>query len=373
MQQSEAALTGQTERNLPLPKKAAHFFMSAHTPSGFVSRFGELYSAAGGWRAYLLKSAPGVASGLLSEAGTALMAAGERVEFLHCISDPGGVAALTLPERRLCVVDAMPPHSIVPQYPGVVEEEVSLCDADSARLAAQRDRILQFSARAAAQYDRAYRFLSAVASLQADTYRIALENLDAEAVEKYASGLAKRLFARHEGTASVSRRYLTGVSGDGVVSLADSVLGSYDTVFLLEDDYGVGSLLLTALRVKALAAGQHAVTCESALLPEHPEHLLLPELSIAFLTSNRFYRIESRACRHINVRRFVNCETLRFKKARLGFNHKAARELLGQASLLLSEAQADDAIVRGCYLSGVDLAQAHAGMEALTRRLLPPQ
>lgn len=371
MQQSEAALAGQTERIPPKPAGAAHFFMSANTPSGFVSRFNELYSAAGGWRAYILKSAPGVAPGLLPSAGEALEAAGETVEYIHCVSDPGGVSALVLPRRKVSVLDGMPPHLLSAEFPGVVEDEIPLCGLDAAKLAPQRGRILQFAARAATQYDRAYRFLSAVSSLQADTFRIAAENVDAEAVEKYATGLAKRLFIPRgkEGDGTVTRRFLTGVTARGPVSYADSVLASYNKVYLLEDDAGIGALLLTALRVKAVASGQDVVACDSALLPDHPEHLLLPGLSVAFLTSGRFFRIESRACRHISVKRFVNCETLRFKKARLGFDRKASRELLGQAVLLLAEAQSDDAVVRECYLPAVDLACARAGLDALVRRL----
>jgi len=370
MQQSEAAPTGLTTRVMVTQKKSAHFFMSANTPSGFVSRFGSLYDAAGGWRVYILKGAPGLAPALLPQAGSRLEDAGLAVEYIHCVSDPQGVSALVLPSLKICLTDGMTPHSIVPEFPGVVEDEITLCETDVEKLSAQRERILQFAARAAAQYDRAYRFLSAAGSLEGDTYRIALENVDLDAIEKYATGLAKRIFVHQGGEGSDTPRFLSGVTANGVICHSDAVLSSYAKVFVVEDEYGVGSLLLAALREKALAAGLAVISCDCPMMAsERHEHLLIPSLSIAFLTSNRFHRIEGKACRHINIKRFLDCDALRLKKARVGFNRRASRELLNQAVLLLSEAKADDDIVKNCYSPCVDIDAAEQCLDMLITKI----
>lgn len=370
MRQSEAIPEGQTTQLMQAKIKAAHYFMSTNSPSGFVSYFERLYNAEDGWKAYILKGAPGIAPLLLSKSGNRLEDAGLSVEYIHCVSDPNGVSALVLPELKVCIADGMPPHCIVPEFPGVVEEEITLCDVDAEKLAEQREHILQFAARAAAQYDRAYRFLSAAVSLQGDTYRIALENTDSEAIEKYASGLSKRLFVPHGDEAKDTPRYLSGITADGIVCFSDSILSNYARVFLIEDDYGIGSLLLTALREKALSCGLSVVTCNCSMLPdERPEHLLIPSLSIAFLTSNRFHRIESRSCRHINIKRFMDCDSLRLKKARIGFNRRASRELFHQAVSLFAEAKADDDIVKSCYTPCIKLEKAQKKIDKLTDKL----
>lgn len=343
--------------------------MSAHTPSGFVSRFDRLYDAAGGWRAYILGGTPGVAPVLLSQAGAKLEGTRIAVEYIHCVSDPEGVAALVLPQLKICIADGMPPHSIVPSFPGVVEDEIMLFTPDHLALASERDRILQFAARAAAQYDRAYRFLSAAESLQSDTFRIAAETFDTEAVEKYASGLAKRLFTPRSGAGSDTPRYLSGVTAEGVVFFYDYVAASYGRIFAIEDEYGVGRLLLSVLREKAVAAGLHVISCNCPM-SQGPEHLLIPELSIAFVTSNSHHRAEGKACRHINIKRFMDCDALRLKKARMGFDRRASRELYNQAISLLGEAKADDDIVRGCYLASVDLAAAGKKLDSLVSEII---
>lgn len=339
-------------------KTAAHFFMSAHTPSGYVSRFNSLYDAAEGWRAYILKSAPGAVAQLLSKAGKRFEDAGFSVEYIHCVSDPDGVAAVVVPEIKTCIIDGMPPHCINPKFPGVVEEEVMLFSPDFERLISKRDQILQFAARAAAFYDRAYRFLSAASSLQGDTFRIASEHFDSEAVDKYTTGVTKRLLSPHKGVGGVKTRYLSGLTAKGVVSYYDNVAASYNRVFAIEDEYGVSRMLLSMLRDKAVAAGHKVISCEN-FMSEGPEHLLIPDASVAFVTSNSYHRAEGKACRHINIKRFMDTDSMRLKKARIGFNRRAARELYNQAVSLLVEAKANDDIVRDCYkpYDGLDKAQ----------------
>lgn len=355
MQQSVNAKTAQP---VCVNTKAAHFFMSAHTPSGYVSRFNQLYNAAKGWRAYILKSAPGVAAQLLIKAGERFEDAGLSVESIHCVSDPDGVAALVLPELKISIIDGMPPHCINPEFPGVVEEEVMLFSPDCEQLLSKRDQILQFAARASAFYDRAYRFLSAASNLQGDTFRIAAEHFDTEAVDKYTTGITKRLLSPKKGIGGVKTRYLSGLTAKGVVSFYDNVAACYNRVFAIEDEYGVSRLLLSMLRDKAVGAGHKVISCEN-FMSEGPEHLLIPDVSIAFVTSNSYHRAEGKACRHINIKRFMQTDAMRLKKARIGFNRRAARELYNQAVSLLVEAKANDDIVRDCYkpYGGLETAQ----------------
>jgi hypothetical protein len=370
MQQSEAALTGKTNQSNLNQSSSAHFFMSANTASGFVSRFDCLYDKNGGWKAYILKGAPGIAAALLPDAAKKLENAGVAVEYIHCVSDPDGVSAVVLPKLKICVADGMPPHSILPQFPGVVEEEIMMSGIDADKLNVQRDCILQFAARASAQYERAYRFLSAAASLKSDTYRIALENVDSEAIEKYSAGLSKRIFVPHGENGCDIPRFLSGVTAGGVLCYSDIIIKNYSKVFIIEDEYGVGSLLLTALREKAIAAGHSVISCNCPMFSGiNPEHLLIPSLSVAFLTSNRFHRIEGKTCRHINIKRFLDFDAMRLKKARVGFNRRASRELLNQAVILLAEAKADDDIVKSCYIPCVDFEAAKKTVDSLFEKI----
>jgi hypothetical protein len=350
-------------------KKAAHFFMSANTPAGFVSHFENLYDAAGDWRAYILKGTPGIVGSFLDKAGRRFEDAGIDIQYIHCVSNPDAVSAIVLPKLKICIADGMPPHCIKPKFPGIVECEIMMFYPDSEKLLQQRNKILQFSARAQALYDRAYRYLSAAVSLQNDTFRIAAEFFDAEGLEKYVAGLGKRLLPPKGRAGANTLRFLSGITANGIVSFYDTVESSYDRVFAIEDGYGVGRFLISALCEKATAAGYDVISCNCPL-SQSPEHLLIPSLSIAFITSNSFHRAEGKACRHINIKRFMDCDSLRLKKARIGFNRRASRELLDQTVSLLSEAKADDDIVRSCYEPCVDHSAAQSKIDALVTEII---
>ncbi|HEX2937600.1 MAG TPA: hypothetical protein VHO66_01620 [Ruminiclostridium sp.] len=250
-----------------------------------------------------------------------------------------------------------------------MEIEVTLFNVDGEKLSSQRGKILQFAARAAAQYDRAYRFISAAASLQSDSFRIAKEYLDTEAVEKYAAGLARRIFPSKGRRGSEISRYMTGITAKGEISFCDENTASYDRVYAVVDDYGVGRLMLSLIREKAKAAGYDIISCECPVTGAI-EHLLIPELSMAFITSNSNHKAEGRSCRHVNIRRFMDCDSLRLKKARIGFNRRAARELFNQAIMLLGEAKADDDIIRDCYAPCIDVDAAKIHLDGLVNELI---
>lgn len=370
MQSGKVTLTGESSSpDFKSNQTAAHFFMSAHTPSGFVSRFGQLYSAAAGWKAYILKSTPGITSVMLPKAGKKFEEAGLAIEYIHCVSDPTAINALVIPSHKVCITDGSPPHYIKPEFPGIVETEIELFTVSDDMLIAQRSKILQFSARAAAHYDRAYRFIAAAASLQSDCFRIAKEYFDTHAVEKYAAGLAKRIFTPHNRAGNDAIRYLTGITANGEIFFLNENTAHYDRVYAVSDDYGIGRLLISLLREKAKAAGYDVITCNCPVSGA-PEHLFIPELSTAFITSNSYHKVDGRQYRRINIRRFMDCDSLRLKKARITFNRRAARELYHQAVLLLQEAKADNDIVRECYAPCVNLDLAESRIDELITKIL---
>lgn len=370
MQQSETEAAQKANvRNTVSKPQASHFFMSANTPSGYVSDFNKLYDPKTDWKAYILKSVPGIAPLLLPKVGEKFEEAGIAVEYIHCVLQPQAVAALVLPERKICIIDGMPPHNIEASFPGIIEEEIMLCEPDTSALFEKRKEILLFSSRSSALYDRVYRFLSAASSLQNDIMRIASESLDSGAIEKYTTGLAKRLFTPIKGTGRVYQRYLSGITPDGITSFYDKLAPSYSRIYAIEDEYGVGSLLIKELEKKATIFGHDVIVCNCPVLGT-PEHLFIPDLSIAFVTSNSHHRTDGKACRHINIKRFTDYDTLRLKKARIGFNRRASRELYEQAVSLLVEAKANDDIMRDCYLPSINLETAEKRINVLCENII---
>ena len=103
------------DENATVPR----FFLGASTPGGFVSRYDQLGSPEDGWRQYLIKGGPGTGkSTLMKRVARQLDRRCGPIQYIHCSSDVDSLDALVLPQARVAVCDATPPHVLEPQYPG---------------------------------------------------------------------------------------------------------------------------------------------------------------------------------------------------------------------------------------------------------------
>ena len=119
-----------------------------------------------------------------------------------------------------------------------------------------------------------------------------------------------------------------------------------------------GSLLLDSRRAEALARGYHIITCPCAMHPEDKiDHILIPELRLAFLTDNRWHPVQLPGMQAVRCTRFLDRENLAGYRARLRFNERAAAELLEQATALMAQAKSCHDELETYYRTTVDFAQ----------------
>lgn len=302
---------------------------------------------------------------VLETAERTLTEAGQTVERVCDAADETQLCGLEAPGLHAAAWGWMQIAGRAPACPGVGGRVLTLDDCLDARaLQPSREKLLVFYARAAATEERARLYLAAAANLLSDTFRLALESADLPRLDAYAARLARRLFDKTHRRGTETLRRLTAVTAGGVQSFIEQTAAQYTHVYVLQDDCGLGRVLLARLRDAALEAGQDVISCPCALFSgERPEHLLLPGLSIGFFTSSHFHPVER--YRRIHMRRFLDSEAFAASHARVTFNRRAAREMLRQASLLFEEAKQDRAAVQPAY----DAATDRAAVSALSRRL----
>jgi hypothetical protein len=353
--------------------KAARFFLSANSPQGYLSSFSNLYSAKEGWKAYILTGAYSEAkSELLKNIGNALEAAGENTEYIYSCLDPGTIDAVAFSDIRICIIDGTPPNSLAAEYPGVTESIINLgAYLDEDKLSAFREKIILFTSRVNASSDRAYRFLSAASSLLNDTCRLALECTDVEKIESYATHISRREFPSKGRQGLESLRFLSAITPDGLQNLLGGMSGSYERIYEIEDEFGLGKLFLNKIRCGALSSGYDVISCCCPMFPDgKPEHLLIPSLSLAFITTGHSHPFEGEGTRHIHIRRFIDRDTLKLKRPRISFNRKASRELIDEAILLLDDARASRRMIISCYHDATDAEAVVKLTGELTDKLL---
>jgi hypothetical protein len=352
---------------------AARFFLSSNSPQGYLACFGELYNAKEDWRAYILSGGiDAVKSQLLKKTGNALEAAGERTEYIHSCLDASEIVAVSFPCIRVCIIDGTPPNNLAPEYPGVTESLVNLGDyLDEEKLSAHRENIMIFSSRINSSSDRAYRFLTAASSLLSDTCRLALECTDISKLESYAAHISRHEFPQKDCQGVETLRFITAITPDGLKNLFDSVKSNYKRIYEIEDEFGIGKLFLNKLRCAALSAGYDVISCCCPMFPDgKPEHLLIPSLSLALITSGHNHPFNGEGTRHIHMRRFIDREAIKLKRPRISFNRKASRELINQSVLLLNDARVSREMIKSCYLEATDLEAIDKKADEFIEKLL---
>lgn len=346
-----------------------HFFLGSNTPQGFVSRFDQLGTPLDGWHKFVIKGGPGTGkSSLMKKVAQALQEAGDPlVEQIHCSSDPDSLDGVISNKFKISIADGTPPHVIEPKYPGAFESVVNLTDCwDEDRLQRDRREIVDLCAKNSACHDRCCRFLTAASSLIYDTYRIAVECTDPEKIARYARRLAAKEFRATDvdhGTEAV--RFLSTITPQGLITYTDSVKTMCDRIYLIDDEWGAASrLLLHALRSSALSAKLDIISCYCPLSPyEKLEHLMIPSIGMAFITTNRYTNVVLEPYRRIHAKRFTDMTKLKIRKQRISFNRKAAREMLDEAIRLLVEAKNIHDDIERYYISSMDYAKVNTKVE----------
>ena len=335
------------------------FFLGATTPAGFKGYF-EALRREPELRMVLLKSGPGCGkSTLFKRLAQTAAQRGMAVGRIHCGSDPDSLDGVILPERGITVIDATAPHTVEPEAPGADEVVLSLYHTiDAEALHEHCAEVHALFDRNAVLRTRASRYIASAGSLLLDSRRAEACSANFEKVRRYAKRLAARLLPRTDGPASEQIRLLTAITPKGPVFYADSAAALADRIIVFHDEYGaVSRLLLELLRAEALSRGHRVITCPCALHPEDKiDHLILPELRLAFLTDNRWHPVTLAGAQSVRCTRFVDRENLAAYRARLRFNEKAASELLEQAAALMAQAKSCHDELETYYRAAVDFA-----------------
>ncbi len=349
------------------------FYLGANSPSGFYSLYDQLIDPDSARNVFILKGGPGCGkSSLMRKVGQAAQERVLEVENIQCSGDPDSLDAVHIPALGAAIVDGTAPHVVEPKYPGVVERYVNLGECyDRRALLPLRQELVACMAGYKDCYSRAYRCLTAVAQLGEDM-RATLVTAAVEAkIAKRARGILSREVkkcGREPGTAL--QRFLGAVTWQGAVCNFDTVDALCKRVYELSDTYGLAHLLLTHLASGAMAAGYDVIVCPSPIYPDRMEHLLIPSLSLAFVSSTPALAYGKRPYRRIRMDTMADADALRTGRARLRFSRRVSAALLEEAVVSLQQAKAMHDDLEALYNPHVDFDRVYETAAAITSELL---
>lgn len=345
--------------------QVTNFFLGANSGEGFQNLFAELVDVEDTYDLMILKGGPGVGKAtFMGEIGRCMEQAGTPVEYLRCAGDPDSLDGIVLPALRCAVVDGTAPHVVEPRYPAAVDRYVDLgrfYDVTAAK-AAQREIKAQTHAAQEAGI-RATHNLKAARQLELDTVTAVQGAFDAQRANRRLEGVIARELRRPGSQAGkTTRRFLGGLTHRGWVWRFDTVDALCPKVYELADHWELAGGLLARLHQTAVGLGWDTIVCAAPEEPSRIEHLLIPGLGLAFVTSKPGMEYGKKPYRRIRLDAMAEPTG----KARLRFEARMACLLREEAVAALREAKTAHDALESIYNPYVDFdgVRALAAMES---------
>ena len=257
-------------------------------------------------------------------------------------------------------------HVVEPQYPAAVDRYLDLgqfFDVESCKKV--RAAICCYADQYRAAYQRAYRALHAAGEVEDTLRTLMTEDWDRARLEKRTQGILSREIGRRgKGSGSVSQRFLGGPTCKGLVTRFDTVEQLADRIYVLLDSYGLGDILLQQAAALAAERRYDVIACPDENHPGKLLHLLIPELSLAFVTSREGMTYTGQAYRRIHLDSMLNPGAVKRCKARCRFYRRMHGLLMEEAYEGLRGAKASHDLLEAAYHPAVDFA----GVQALAER-----
>lgn len=322
-------------------QRSVAFFLGANTPRGFVSLIPEL-AREPGLRLSALKTGPGCGKSTFLR-GVAAWEEPVRTELFYCSADPDSLDGVLLHSRGIGVLDGTAPHPYDPPLPGVTGDYLAApAFLDPAGLAEKQPLLAEKKAAGAACYTQAYRLLEAAALVRQRMRAMAAPMLPRAALLRRAEGIAGRELPRSLATGKpgvLRKRFLDAMTSTGPVFLADTVTALATKVYLLEDRFGLSDFMLELWRDRALALGLEVYACCDIRNPDTLQHLILPELGLAFVTEDSSRMPGFDAYRTVRVDACLPPRELAQHRGKLRLLHKLEASLLADAAEELAAAR----------------------------------
>ncbi len=349
------------------------YFLGANSPGGFQSLYHELMPAQRAQGVYILKGGAGSGkSSFMRRVARHAEAAGLDTVLIPCSGDPGSLDGVILPQKGVALVDGTAPHVVEPQYPGAVESYVNLGDCyDRAALKRLRGDIIAATERYKGYYKRVYRCLEAAGHLRRDSRELLLTKALSGHIARRSAGIIRREIRKNGGqSGEITHRFLSAVTHRGRIVLWDTVSAQAKRVYELSDSYGLAHEMLSPILAAACAAGWDVTACPDPEAPERLAHLIIPGLSLAFVSAAPGEGWPGRPYRRVRLDAMPDRELLTSARARLRFSQKVASALEDEAVSGLAQAKAAHDALEALYNPHVDFERVYAMADALAGEIL---
>ncbi|SEL11494.1 ATPase [Ruminococcus albus] len=332
------------------------YFLGCMTQQGFSTEFGRLMEENDRFT-YILKGGAGTGkSSLMKRIADEFEKSGHVVRF-YCSSDPASLDAVMLENEGVLIVDGTSPHVFDPAYPAVRQKIVDLGQFwDAEKLMAFKDEIIEVTDKNKSQLARAKRFSAALSNVCNDSFSCSRGCIDEEKLEAFLMRFYKKILPRKgSGTGRQDIRQLSVLTEYGCMTQTETI-GCYIEKYLLhDDDFACAHLICEKTAAEAVRRGFDVILCPCHGLNNTAyEHLLIPELGLALISSTPLNKLVPEGCAKINLSRFYDRSAITRYRSRLKMNRLTMASLADEVYETIKSAKVVHDDIEKYYIAAMD-------------------
>jgi hypothetical protein len=297
---------------------------------------------------------------------------GYDIEFHHCSSDNNSLDGIVIKGLNVAILDGTAPHVVDPVNPGAVDEVLNMGDCwNEEGFKKFRKNIIDINKEVGKTFRRAYRFIGAAKSVHDDWSTFNNEALSTTKLNKLKEELKDKILTTPVSHAGTERHlFATALTPNGIITFVDTIVDGYEKVYVLNGGPGTGKTeVLDYLSKEALKRGCYVEIFHDPLIPERIEHIFIPELSTAVITSNEINRKKFYG-NQIYMDNFLNSYVLNKNRDEVKQNSELFYELLDKGLSIIASAKALHDEMEKFYIPNMDFSKLDKVYENIINKLL---
>ena len=335
------------------------FFAGGNTPSGFVNFFGDIY-AQDEKDIYIIKGGPGTGkSRLMKSVSKAAILSGYDVEIIRCSSDPDSLDGVRIPALRRTILDGTAPHTMDSVLPGARDNIINLGDHwDRDKLKIHKNEIETLAEQKADSYKRVYNYLKAARAIQDNLDYVADKALSKGKLNIFINSICENFFGDIDISCKdgeIRKMFATAIAPKGMVCTLDTLFRGLQT-YVLKCDYGRSACyVVEKLEEEAVKRGFLVESIKCPFDHNRTEHLIIPQLSLAFTTHNKYHsETDCDVFGKYLLDVYYNDNVTEPYSKDMEYDFFRVQELIDKASRYLEKAQTAHKKIESYYIDNMD-------------------
>lgn len=358
-----------------MPGTARYLYAGGNTALGFFSYYDHV-TVGDATRLWVIKGGPGVGkSTFVRKIGEEMRDRGFDVEYFRCSSDNDSLDGVRIPALEIALVDGTAPHVIEPKFPGAVDEIIDLGEYwDETGIRSYRNEIITMTAEVSRHFTRAYRFLAAAKHVYDDITAAHAEAFNYGAANQATHSLTEAIFGDEPVSplAGVERHlFASAITPTGPENYLDTLVAPMPKKWIVTGEPGTGKSNMLARIVQAsIERGFYTEVFHCALNPLAIDHVIIPQLGTAIVTSSEPHTYEAPDAQQVNMNAFRSEKVVEKNAKIVTDNWKLFDELLERAVSFLAEAKEDYQVLESYYVSHMDFSRVGSVRRRTLKRIL---